>query len=110
MTLLKDVPVCYLLREMSFNQDVRSITPIDGLLHGHFLAYLLLQSSAYQKQVAADLGATINSINGSQLLKYRFTVPKPAEQQRIAACLSSLDDQLAEQSRKVAGLARTRRA
>ncbi len=54
--------------------------------------------------MAADLGATINSINGSQLLRYRFTVPKPAEQQRIAACLSSLDEMLAAQSRKVEGL------
>lgn len=67
-------------------------------------ARVLLQTTAYQKQVAADLGATINSINGSQLLKYRFTVPKPAEQQRIAACLFSLDEVLTAQSRKVAGL------
>lgn len=65
---------------------------------------VLLQSSAYQKQVAADLGATINSINGSQLLKYRFIVPSPAEQERIAACLSALDAMLAAKSRKVEGL------
>ncbi|WP_213771974.1 restriction endonuclease subunit S [Bradyrhizobium sp. dw_78] len=64
-------------------------------------ARVLLQTTAYQKQVAADLGATINSINGSQLLKYRFTVPKPAEQLRIAACLFSLDEMLAAQWRKL---------
>jgi len=33
-----------------------------------------------------------------------ITVPDPAEQQRIAACLSSLDDVLAAQSRKLEGL------
>lgn len=67
----------------------------------HF-AYALLQTTAYQKQVAADLGATINSINGSQLLKYCFTVPKLlAEQQRIAECLSSLDVAIAGQARKL---------
>jgi type I restriction enzyme S subunit len=54
--------------------------------------FQLFQSDRYQKQVAGDLGATINSINGSQLLKYEFFVPKPAEQQRIADCLASLDD------------------
>jgi len=69
----------------------------------HF-ARVLLQTTAYRKQVAADLGATINSINGSQLLKYRFTVPRPAEQQRIAACFFSLDEALAAQVRNLEGL------
>ena len=53
--------------------------------------FQLFQSDRYQKQVAGDLGATINSINGSQLLKYEFMVPKPAEQKRIANFLVSLD-------------------
>ena len=53
--------------------------------------FQLFQSDRYQKQVAGDLGATINSINGSQFLKYEFFVPKPAEQKRIADFLASLD-------------------
>jgi len=53
--------------------------------------FQLFQSDRYQKQVAGDLGATINSINGSQFLKYKFFVPKPAEQKRIADFLASLD-------------------
>ena len=69
----------------------------------HF-ARVLLQTTAYQKQVAADLGATINSINRSQLLNYRFTVPKPAEQQRIAACLSTIDTQIASQACRIVSL------
>ncbi len=66
----------------------------------HF-ASTLLQSSAFYKQVAADLGATINSINVNQLLRYRFTVPEPAEQQRIADCLSSIDEFITAQAKKV---------
>jgi restriction endonuclease S subunit len=54
--------------------------------------FQLFQSDRYQKQVAGDLGATINSINGSQFLKYEFMVPKPAEQKRIAVFLVSHDD------------------
>ncbi len=69
----------------------------------HF-ARVLLQTTAYQKQVAADLGATINSINRRQLLNYRFTVPRPAEQQRIAACLSAVDTQIAAQASMIASL------
>ena len=69
----------------------------------HF-AHVLLQTTAYQNQVAADLGATINSINKSQLLKYRFTIPKPAEQQRIAGFLSAVDTRIAAQTKWIASL------
>ncbi|MBB5660371.1 restriction endonuclease subunit S [Brevundimonas halotolerans] len=64
-------------------------------------AFQLFQTSRYQKQVAGDLGATINSINGSQFLRYKFFVPKPPEQQRIADCLTSLDDLIAAETRKL---------
>lgn len=67
-------------------------------------AYQLFQTSAYQKQVDADLGATINSINGGQLIKYKFYVPEPTEQQKIVSCLSSLDDLITAQSEKIKAL------
>jgi type I restriction enzyme S subunit len=72
--------------------------------------FQLLQTSVFQKQVAADLGATINSINGSNLLKYRFCVPpEPLEQKRIADSLSSLDDQIAAQAAKIETLKQHKR-
>jgi type I restriction enzyme S subunit len=64
----------------------------------------LFQTEAYEKQVAADLGATINSINGNQLKKYKFFVPEPAEQLHIADCLASLDALIAAQTQKLAAL------
>jgi type I restriction enzyme S subunit len=67
-------------------------------------AFQLMQSACFRKQVAADLGATINSINGSQLLRYRFVVPGRDEQKRIADCLSSLDTQIAAETRQLAAL------
>jgi type I restriction enzyme S subunit len=70
--------------------------------------FQLFQTAKYQKQVAGDLGATINSINGSQLLKYKFFVPKPEEQQRIADCLTSLDALIAAQTQKLAAVKRHR--
>jgi type I restriction enzyme S subunit len=71
--------------------------------------FQLFQTARYQKQVAGDLGATINSINGSQFLKYTFFVPKPAEQHRIATCLSSLDALIAAETQKHAALQRHKR-
>jgi len=65
-------------------------------------AFQLFQTDVYYKQVKADLGATINSINGTNFLKYKFLVPKnPKEQQQIAAFLSSLDEVLAANSQKL---------
>ncbi|MCR5890846.1 restriction endonuclease subunit S [Hymenobacter sp. J193] len=66
--------------------------------------FQLLQSDSYNKQVSEDLGATINSINGNQLLKYIFYVPELEEQKKIAECLSALDDSITAQSQKIEAL------
>lgn len=66
--------------------------------------FQLFQTSDYDNQVKADLGATINSINGKNFLKYNFFVPNSKEQQKIASCLSSLDEVIAAHSQKLATL------
>ena len=67
--------------------------------------YQLFQTASYKKQVAADLGATINSINGNNLKKYEFLIPKSeVEQQKIADCLSSVDALIAAQTEKLEAL------
>ena len=67
--------------------------------------FQLLQSAAYEKQVKADLGATINSINVTQLKKYVFCIPKDQkEQQKIAECLSVLDVLITAQAEKIEAL------
>lgn len=66
--------------------------------------FQLFQTNAYYNQVNADLGATINSINGGNFLKYKFIVPKLKEQQKIASCLSSLDNVIAAHDKKLEAL------
>lgn len=66
--------------------------------------FQLFQTSAYQRQVAADLGATINSINGAQFLKYQFRFPSNQEQHKISEFLSSIDALIAAEADKLAGL------
>lgn len=64
--------------------------------------FQLFQTDFYDTQVKADLGATINSINGKNFLKYEFPVPEnPKEQQKIALCLSSLDALITTQAEKI---------
>lgn len=64
--------------------------------------FQLFQTDFYDTQVKADLGATINSINGKNFLKYEFPIPEnPKEQQKIASCLSSLDNLITVQAEKI---------
>lgn len=73
--------------------------------------FQLFQTDSYQNQVDADLGATINSINGSKFLKYKFCVPQePKEQKKIADCLSSIDDLISVQCQKVEALKQYKKA
>lgn len=66
--------------------------------------FQLFQTDAYTNQVTADLGATINSINGGNFLNYRFHVPSPPEQQKIADCLTSVDDLITAETQKLEAL------
>lgn len=64
--------------------------------------FQLFQSEQFNKQVKDDLGATINSINSKQLKKYIFTIPQERkEQQKIADCLSSIDDLISAEEKKL---------
>lgn len=63
--------------------------------------FQLLQTNLYKTQVANDLGARINSINTGNLLNYNFFVPSTSEQNKIAACLSSLDESIKNETNKL---------
>lgn len=67
-----------------------------------WFVFQLFQSKQFDKQVKADLGATINSINSKQLKKYIFAIPQERkEQQKIADCLSSIDDLIFSEEKKL---------
>lgn len=73
--------------------------------HGAFMTVLrtsepkfvfqLLQTPAFRRQVDANLGATINSINGTDLKKYKFAFPPKAERDKIASILCTWDEAIA---------------
>lgn len=109
----KDILVC--VRNGSKNLIGKNAMIPKGIplaTHGAFMTmfraknaefvFQLFQTDFYDSQVKADLGATINSINGKNLLKYEFPIPtNPKEQQKIASCLSTLDEVITGHSKKL---------
>ncbi|NUN99736.1 MAG: restriction endonuclease subunit S [Saprospiraceae bacterium] len=116
LTKPKDIIVC--VRNGSKSLIGKNAVIPEGIpfaTHGAFMTafrannpafvFQLFQSDYYGKQVRSDLGATINSINGKNFIKYEFPVPKnPKEQEKIADTLSSVDDLIKAQTEKVLAL------
>ncbi|WP_429929953.1 restriction endonuclease subunit S [Agrobacterium vitis] len=103
MTLLKDVPICILSREMSFNQDVKGLRPKAGI-NGLFLAWMLLSSKDRLLDLVSIAGHGTGKIDSEELKALALRVPQLHEQQRIADCLTSLDDLIAAETQKLDAL------
>lgn len=103
MTLLKDVPICVLRREMSFNQDVKALLP-KGEADSLFIALLLLGNKQRLLRMVDIAGHGTGKLNTDELNALVLAAPKPAEQQRIADFLSSLDAQIATEADKLAAV------
>ncbi|MFC0399425.1 restriction endonuclease subunit S [Paraburkholderia rhizosphaerae] len=103
MTLLKDVPVCVLRREMSFNQDVKGLRPKDGV-DGLFLAWMLTGNKQRLLAMVNVAGHGTGKLDTDELNALQLAVPSLAEQQRIASCLSSLDAMITAEDQKLEAL------
>ena len=103
MTLLKDVPICVVRRAMAFNQDVKALHPKDDV-SGLFFAFLLLGNKGRLLKMVDIAGHGTGKLNTDELRALELATPRPAEQQRIADCLSSLDAQIAAAAQKLAAL------
>jgi type I restriction enzyme S subunit len=69
-------------------------------------AKIAFHLNSYQAYIANLIaGGNINNLTNSVLEEFRFPIPySPAEQRKIAGCLSSVDDLMAAQARKVDAL------
>ncbi len=72
-------------------------------LHGPFFSYLL-NSPLRHKIAQVAQGDTVAHLYPSQISKISVAYPSPAEQQKIAECLSSLDWLIAAEGRKLEAL------
>jgi type I restriction enzyme S subunit len=74
---------------------------VEGVAFGAFMAvfrskhntflFQIFDTDIYYKEIHQNLGATINSINGSDLKLFKIPIPPLPEQQKIATILSTWD-------------------
>jgi type I restriction enzyme S subunit len=103
MTLLKDVPICVLRREMSFNQDVKGLRPKYGV-DGLFLAWLLTGNKQRLLAMVNVAGHGTGKLDTDELKALELVLPSPPEQHRIASCLTTLDDLITAETQKLEAL------
>lgn len=94
---VKDLPW-----ECTVNPQIVVLKPTS--IDPYFL-YLLIAGSVVQSRIEATVvGGAIPTLSQENVSKFKVRVPKPAEQRRIATCLSSLDELIAAQSDRLSAL------
>jgi type I restriction enzyme S subunit len=90
MTLLKDLPICLIDREMAFNQDIKALVP-NASVDATFLAYQLVANKNEILNLVDTAGHGTGRLD-TDLLKYSsIVVPPLSEQRRIAHILKTWD-------------------
>ncbi|PNQ72856.1 hypothetical protein C1T31_10145 [Hanstruepera neustonica] len=69
-------------------------------VHNDYLFHLF-DTDYYYREIHRNLGATINSINGSNLKKFYFPLPEASEQKVIAKCLNTWDKAIQDISKLI---------
>lgn len=80
--------------------DIYPVRPADGNLLRGYLFYLLLSQDFLDHAIRNSERGKIPKINRDALDCFKALIPSPAEQQRIATCLSSLDALITAEAQK----------
>ena len=91
---------CILFNDIALGGDLNVLRPNEN---GVFLSYML--NGVCKREIAKKAqGDTVVHLYSSQLKLLDILVPKEQEQQKIADCLSSIDDLITAQTQKLAAL------
>lgn len=89
------------------NQQINTLIP-SNVYNNEYIYYALLNKSSAIKSTLAN--STLPIINKTEFSKITVTISEyPDEQQKIAECLSSIDDLIIEQSKKIEALEKHKR-
>ncbi|NUQ82288.1 MAG: restriction endonuclease subunit S [Bacteroidetes bacterium] len=99
--LFKRVPICVAGIDVAFNQDVKALD-LDSSIKTGFLLYQLL---AFQSRFSInETGIGAGKIELDHLKEFVLFFPNATEQQRIADCLSKLDEFITAETQKMDAL------
>jgi type I restriction enzyme S subunit len=113
LVLLTDLtPTCELLGNpleiaekdgtVLLNQRVAKVEPISNSVIKPFLKQFFLTDAYKSVIVKTASGSTVKHTSNKIILNMPIVLPAPEEQQRIADCLTSVDDLVAAQTKKIA--------
>lgn len=100
MTLLKDFPVGYATRELSFNQDVKALVPSENV-DGLYLSFLLSGDKHKIMNLVSIAGHGTGRLDTNLLKQHPINLPPLAEQQKIAKILSTWDKAISTTERLI---------
>lgn len=85
--LAHSFPVATVGRDVSFNQDIKAITPKNGALLPSYLFWMLKGQEARILSIGIKKGATVHSLSNGFLEALPFPLPPINEQRRIVSLL-----------------------
>ena len=97
MTLMKDLPVGYVVREVAFNQDIKALVPKESIF-GKFLAYALIANKHSILSLVDVAGHGTGRLDTELLKEFFLEVPPLEEQRKIAEILSAWDEAIEQQT------------
>ena len=97
--LFKKIPIGMALKDVAFNQDVKSIITKEGLNEYYFFQWLLSQENIIQNKVTST-GIGAGKLDTSELQNLEIYYPAKSEQTKIATFLSAVDTKIDELTQK----------
>lgn len=86
--------------DLSFNQDVKALA-LNADITELYLMYFLMASEPKLLAAVVQTGIGAGKLDTDDLNNFLIMMPSPIEQQRIADCLSSLDELITAQAQKI---------
>lgn len=101
MILAKDFPVAEAQRPLTFNQDLKAVTVLPGV-ESRFLLYWFLARRQLLMSACDEAAHGTKRLQTDRLLGMPVCLPRLATQRRIAEILSSYDDLIENNTRRIA--------
>ena len=93
--LFKRIPIGITLKDVAFNQDVKSIIPKEPLVADYLFQWLLSKENVIQSKVTST-GIGAGKLDTSDLQSLEIHCPEKNEQTKIASFLLAVDDKVAQ--------------